>query len=382
LLLDAPWIQVKPESITTDQMTGITSNHKVVISNTGSSTLTFNIIPRGIDPSGMVLWMHLDEPTGSNTFTDSSVNAYHASCSVPTCPTTNVEGIIGQAINFDGIDDFLEIPTFPFGGPFSISVWVKNHNISAHYARIIDFFNGAGDDNIVLTWIGSTGRMKLDIFNVESRTLMETQQVFPENEWVHVAAVVDEGNIGYLYWNGTLIKTGPLEMPWTTQRAFHWLGRSAWSFDEYYDGLMDELIIFDRALSADEIELLSQGIVEKSDWVSSDPISGTIATNSVLPVQVTIDTRGLLPDVYNTFIYISGNDPLIPLIKIPITLRVTPSESEIYFPHTASARPSDQTLSSSNLEETFSMLPGWLGLMFVGIFAVYIGRQVYESNPD
>jgi YVTN family beta-propeller protein len=60
-------------------------------------------------------------------------------------------------------------------------------------------------------------------------------------------------------------------------------------------------------------------------WLTMDPISGTVTTNSAVPVQVTFDANGLQPDTYTTHIVIRSNDPVTPLVSIPVTMTVEPT---------------------------------------------------------
>jgi len=42
---------------------------------------------------------------------------------------------------------------------------------------------------------------------------IKTNEVFPEDEWIHVVALVDEGGYGAIYWNGELMISGQIQTP-------------------------------------------------------------------------------------------------------------------------------------------------------------------------
>ena len=57
-------------------------------------------------------------------------------------------------------------------------------------------------------------------------------------------------------------------------------------------------------------------------WLSTDPVSGTTAPLSSSPVSVLFDARGMAVGTYTATLCASSNDPLNPLVLIPVTLTV------------------------------------------------------------
>ena len=72
--------------------------------------------------------------------------------------------------------------------------------------------------------------------------------------WYHVAAVV-RGTSAYFYINGKLDNSGTrsIAAPTTTDPVT--FGYSGWN--DHYPGVLDEVLIYNRALSADEIAILA-----------------------------------------------------------------------------------------------------------------------------
>ena len=84
-------------------------------------------------------------------------------------------------------------------------------------------------------------------------------ELAPDN-WEHMAVVIDsENSVLKLYLNGNLVGTdttlrnAPSDMGVTDQ---NWLGRSQWSADGYFDGMLDDFRIYNRALSDGEIKYI------------------------------------------------------------------------------------------------------------------------------
>jgi hypothetical protein len=148
---------------------------------------------------------------------------------------------------------------------------------------------------------------------------------FNPNEWHHVAMTYDRslGSIQF-YVNGSQICNNDFSgdiLDTTDDPAY--IGYNPSGGDEFSHGLIDELYVFNQALSSDEIMALYQfGLRGNVPWLSVDPVSGNVPTNGSIPVQVTFDATGLQPDIYTTTLYVVSNDPQTPRIDIPVTLTV------------------------------------------------------------
>ena len=82
---------------------------------------------------------------------------------------------------------------------------------------------------------------------------IETTDVFPENQWVHVAATVDDSGNGKIYWNGELKAEGVVNVPTTMSRDNRYIGKSNWDHDDHFRGKIDEVRIWNKARNQEEI---------------------------------------------------------------------------------------------------------------------------------
>lgn len=67
---------------------------------------------------------------------------------------------------------------------------------------------------------------------------------------------------------------------------------------------------------------LTFALGEAVDWLAVTPLTGTVAVAETLVVTATFDSTGLEPGIYTTTLEVASNDPLQPLIQVPITLTV------------------------------------------------------------
>ncbi|WP_341882713.1 LamG-like jellyroll fold domain-containing protein [Synechococcus sp. UW140] len=159
-------------------------------------------------------------------------------------------------LSLNGNNQYATLPQQSLGGPLTIESWVKLNSYS-NWARIIDFGNGAGNQNILLGQLASTGRLVFHVYDGSGNRIVDLEPLtqIPLNEWTHVAATIDPQKNVKLYMNGAVIGTTVASsLPTTMQRTNNYVGRSNWGGDNaYLNGSIDELRIYNTARSADTI---------------------------------------------------------------------------------------------------------------------------------
>ena len=174
---------------------------------------------------------------------------------------TFAPGVLGQAFAFDGIDDHVRIPYSPDLNPASVTVeaWIKPDCI--RWMRIVD-------SGVYRLAIHEEGKLWSVMYPSSAGGEGFTLRVgsIPAGQWTHVAATWDAPSGRWtLYLNGSDVASDDLEdnNPLISKSAatcigslYHYGGGS------FFDGLIDEVAIYDRALSGQEILLIYQGLAE------------------------------------------------------------------------------------------------------------------------
>ncbi|HYH04980.1 MAG TPA: LamG domain-containing protein, partial [Bacillota bacterium] len=206
-----------------------------------------------------MVWYRFDQNSGT-TVTDSSGNSNNAT--LVNGPTW-VTGKSGNAVNFDGSNDYLSMPAGIVRSltDFTISTWLKLDTVST-WARIFDFGTGTGM-NMFLTPRGGSNVIRFAIttggYSVEQQINGTT--ALAAGVWKHVA-VTKAGNVAVLYVDGVEVGRNnnmTLSPSNLGNTNYNYIGKSQYA-DPYLDGQVDSFRIYNRCLSASEIkQLLTNG---------------------------------------------------------------------------------------------------------------------------
>ena len=142
------------------------------------------------------------------------------------------------------------------GGNITVECWIKPENIDDDWSGFVTKNNNKGSGEGVF-WLGqhsTAGVVRFGIYLTGSdatETYLDTDgAVLSNNSWYHVAATYD-GNYQKIYINGSLVKTSAdrnAVLPSGTSEY-----RIGLSTATYFDGIIDEVRIWNAARSAGEI---------------------------------------------------------------------------------------------------------------------------------
>ena len=240
-------------------------NYSVVVSNDFGSVESndVEILVSDALMNGLIGWWKFDETNGTVAY-DSSGNSNDGSL---TNGPTWTAGKIGGALNFDGIDDRIKIPHTMLDGKsfLTISFWFKMNsssvNTAAHY-----FISGAnvGNDNRFRLLIHSSlglGKNDSEIKGSITYASIESNSYWT-SDWRKLTFVRSINGLQF-YLNGNpthLFSYTPSSL--TISANGLWVGSDqdsvagGWETQESLQGKLDDYRIYDRALSADEVQAL------------------------------------------------------------------------------------------------------------------------------
>lgn len=246
----------------------------VIPSPTISPTPTATPLPVALRIPGLVLYYPFngDARDLSEFKTDGSIQG-------PTL-TADRFGNADQAYYFDGVDDYIAFDpsNMPLGdSPRTISAWMKAESYPP------ELIEGLGSRPSVIGWGLQDwdqlsemqvvdGRLQFHTYNFDN---ISSSAVVELNQWYHLAIVYSEGKV-YLYVNGveevyeaptndTQIGTGRVG----TWPEPHLPVADWWENLGYFHGVIDDIAVFNIALSDTQIEALyeegSMGVILRSE---------------------------------------------------------------------------------------------------------------------
>ncbi len=181
-----------------------------------------------------------------------------------------VPSIVDQGFSFDGMGDYVEVAHSASLNlsEFSVEAWVY-----------IDLVQSAGEFNVMVSKSDGSSASGGFILAYDARSIpgipstfdaldfealggprIESnpflQNAFPVSGYYHVAGTFD-GSVARLYLNGALVSTGlPISSVMFNSLTLRIGGAHHASIDDRFEGIVDEVSIFDRELMASEIQAI------------------------------------------------------------------------------------------------------------------------------
>ncbi|MFQ5531447.1 MAG: LamG domain-containing protein, partial [Candidatus Nanoarchaeia archaeon] len=184
------------------------------------------------------------------TATDNSGNGNDGTVFGPVL----IKGINGSGLNFDGVDDYILIsnsPELTLTQDFTFSIWVKPDEFTNDV--ILCKGPNAGDPDYLLT----LGFGFKDIGFYDGTSWKNSNQgILSQYMWNHVAFVYD--GVEYKFYVNGVLKgltsaTGNIQ----TSSSDLMIGQQCLTGANNFNGVMDEVKIYNRALTEGEIQILS-----------------------------------------------------------------------------------------------------------------------------
>jgi len=163
----------------------------------------------------------------------------------------------GQALSFNGVDNYVKVPIIPVTNGLTLEAWVYYEGgqiPETNYGGIISNVDGRGNRNRLLLR-GAKTVLWQTIIGGATNNHFFTLPGDQRNAWHHYALTYDGANVS-LFWDGNQVGTdqsitGDLDSG-IVEPTIGWGSTNP----DYYHlkGLIDEVRIYDYALSSDTIE--------------------------------------------------------------------------------------------------------------------------------
>lgn len=290
------------------------SNYSI---DNGVTVSAASLIPR--NPS-LRAWWRLDDTSG----TDSSGNGNTGTVNGSTPDTTNKAPVVftnPASLSFNGTSHYVSVPDAPSldvgTRSFTVSAWIRTTNNTGP-RRVVNKWLGGGPD---VGWLmdvhtaagggNASGNLRFRLRDGTNNTDVSVGAGIANNTWYHVAARVDrQANQLRLYVNGvnvggtTNLATGLGNLNAATPVG---IGVIPSALGAYFAGQIDDVRIYDVALSDAEIAGLAAGAEDPSNRVrlttsalTADAPLYTLTTNGINGLPGTVTAADSIPFRYRT----------------------------------------------------------------------------------
>ena len=193
--------------------------------------------------AGLVGWWPMSESSGTTT-ADASGNGYTGTLAGGTAFAA---GMIGNGTSYNGSNAYINLgnpAAFPSGtAARSMCTWAKANTTSSGYRWVVAYGTANIGKAMFIGMSGSTlvgGSYGDDI---------QSTNFWAGGVWKHVCLAYD-GSTARLYGNGTLLTSA--SKSWNLTKSQAYIGQQVGG-GEFWNGFIDEVRIYNRALSAAEV---------------------------------------------------------------------------------------------------------------------------------
>jgi hypothetical protein len=248
------------------------NNSQSIRMHWGNAIVSSNSSSRDVfDPAQYAGVWHMNEAPIDSAFLsvrDRTPNGNHFTPLGGMSASNQVAGVIGNAIDFDGSDDYLALGGLSqsFSNGLSMCAWV-NYDAFNNNSRIWDCGNGSASENISLGNNSTNNILTFQVLQGGSSNTLNSSGVLSTGSWDYVCGVTDAAQQATLYRNGVSIQSGTVHLPNDLVRRFCYLGRAVNS-STYLDAQVDEFRIGKFVPSADWIKLNYESQRAGTTWMT------------------------------------------------------------------------------------------------------------------
>jgi len=201
----------------------------------------------------LIAWWRLDEGFGTIA-TDSSGNGYDGDV---VGDAEWVEGQLGNALHFNGSNASVRAPHIPLNSrTFTIMMWVNPELYTSEQIVFSQRQSSATDTDMHFRIYGpGSGRVRMGFYNND----LDTTMTLEEDNWYHITFWYDfENQNRRIYIDGTL-EAEAAATPYLGTSGNTVIGSWA-TASQWFQGIIDDVQIYDHALSDNEILAAMQGL--------------------------------------------------------------------------------------------------------------------------
>jgi hypothetical protein len=254
------------------------------------SFTTLRYIP--ITDPNLVGWWKFDEGSGGTVVDSSGYNNLGTLQGDPQW----VVGYVGDALEFDGVDDWVEVPhdsTLTVDNEVTVMAWINTERYIGPTGDNWQGIMAKGNPRSYSLYTQVSGALHFSTAGYGGLS----SETIPLNEWVHVCAMVIEGAHQYYIDGEEAGRNGSgIVLPGASDTATVRIGNARDNNREFL-GMIDDPRIYNRALTQDEVKKAMRGDLTVS-WNPSPAHRSTPDIDAALPLSWSPGENAAEHDVY------------------------------------------------------------------------------------
>lgn len=211
-----------------------------------------------LDSTDLQGYWRLGEASGSTAY-DSSGYARNGTYSGVTLAQTGaMMSDPDTSASFNGTSSYVSLPSGfkTWTNGLTLSLWLYP-TTSGSWTHFVEFGNGPTSDNILVTRSGTTSTFEYHAYVGASVQSVAAASAITNNTWQHFVVTHTAGGVVTIYKNGAQVATASsITLPPTVTRTQNYMARSTWVADAYYGGRVDDVSLWNRALTSTEVAAL------------------------------------------------------------------------------------------------------------------------------
>lgn len=295
-----------------------------------------------------------------------------------------------RSIYFDGSDDYLDAndpgasnDNLDLTGSFTISAWIKRDAGSVNQDIVSKRNTGSYTNGYVLR-VSGAGRATMQWKNNGGPTQsIQSTNIIPENEWHHIAVSFVDGGDANIYIDGILEGTqSSLATPIDNTQHFLIGASNYLSRTNLFQGNIDEVRVWDVALSADQIRYVMNQEIEENGSMNADGkiVPSTISKNDISTIPWT-NLKGYYP--MSRYTFTNSKDESSYSNTAALKNLTTVDFQTAPLPYTSSGSSTDWNSNTSWTNGSVQTIPGSVPYTFsVPANAKTMDWNIVETNHD
>ncbi|MEY4851830.1 MAG: hypothetical protein RIS99_225 [Bacteroidota bacterium] len=235
-------------------------------------------IPSYVPTNGLVCWW----PFNGNA-NDESGNGNHGTVNGATLAVDRF-GNAGKAYSFDGVNDYIELPGIPLFNNFTITARF-NSNSNQTFQNIMSKYDAGGGYALLF---GNNGGLYAHTGFSFGNNACITNFIKQVNIWHLVTMTYNNGSLLFFIDSSLIYSCSNINVP-TQNNSNTYIGRAAHSMSEFFSGILDDIAIYNRALSAAEVQQFYLGACAKPTF-TAQPQNKSVAQGQTTTFAVQVDS--------------------------------------------------------------------------------------------